>query len=970
MGGKTKQSQRTKNNVRPSSSSRSAGLLNSGVNLEGGLVTLSSGKTVPQLFPTLAAVNLEQGLTPEFQMCIKKLNKKDPITRAKALQELCELVNSADVNDVVAALPSWAHFYKILSADADRKVRELTQVCQGAVVRVCGRRVAPQLKALLPAWLAAQHDPHAPAQAAAAHALKNTFPDNKLPEVISFCKVEVMAHLLDSLIGNAESVVTKRIEDAEERELQMNRIKTSSLQGLEYFVEHLPAAHDEWLWTELTPLLQAAAFWKLAQAAHQIRGAWYAAVGRMVSRYAATFGAAYGVRLLRLLLEGARDPAAACAPPLWGCLLQLMHHAQDWPAYLDKKELLVKRILEVLENGGWGDARHLSNMLLPLLAHLPQDLLTKEFYETFFKAVFSGLDKKNIINSKSERQAWITSLAECLRYLSIQEQSFVLEISTSVHRQWLERVLLTLQDGQTRTNLIKCSATNMTSLVKYWLKQSTEANNEKYDQLIRNFWQNIGSSVLTQIDKCSTDEKEIEKSIEGHILLLQTLKTAFTQDSKKQLNIKFDDDEPSQRPPPSPAPAPAPAPSPAAACDTALAARYSHCLHDCVHKICAHYAHTAQLTQLADPILTPLLTLLNDFDSENLFLAIARQFDVDSVYKLYEKVLRSWLISDSMCSKSVVDIVFLAMKYMTEEEQDAMFASFDQVSREALEWCVAVSARHPAVRGAAARRWLRGEAAGRAGAPGGARAAARPRPPPLLLCVASAPPLASPAAVARVLTTLSAALAPPHAATLDTAAALAARLVSDLHDHAHTEQYERLVLDLFQLNILVPRGDERLSVATWCEVRSSWQDGLAAMPRDARQRALQHAASFIHDQLFQDIKYLDINKIENVVSPCAELVWVGAGAEGAGRGRGAGEAGARRGGGRGRGGRAAPRVPERAAVLSAARRRAAGRRRAGRRRRRRPHRGRARALRARLPVPRHLFENALPPQDWLGRRRR
>lgn len=46
------------------------------------------------------------------------------------------------------------------------------------------------------------------------------------------------------------------------------------------------------------------------------------------------------------------------------------------------------------------------------------------------------------------------------------------------------------------------------------------------------------------------------------------------------------------------------------------------------------------------------------------------------------------------------------------------------------------------------------------------------------------------------------------------------------------------------------RGDPRLSVETWCEVRSSWQDGLAAMPRDARQRALQQAASFIHDQLF------------------------------------------------------------------------------------------------------------------------
>lgn len=108
----------------------------------------------------------------------------------------------------------------------------------------------------------------------------------------------------------------------------MNRIKTSSLQGLEYFVEHLPAAHDEWLWAELGPLLHAGAFWKLAQGAGQVRGAWYAAAGRLLARFPAAFGPAHGARLLRLLLDGAQQPAAAAAPPLWGCLLQLMHHAQ------------------------------------------------------------------------------------------------------------------------------------------------------------------------------------------------------------------------------------------------------------------------------------------------------------------------------------------------------------------------------------------------------------------------------------------------------------------------------------------------------------------------------------------------------------------------------------------------------------------------------------------------------------------
>lgn len=73
------------NFLQPSSSSRSAELLNSGLKLDAGVITLGSGKSLPPLFPTLATANLEQGLNPEFQICFKKLTKKDPVTRAKVI---------------------------------------------------------------------------------------------------------------------------------------------------------------------------------------------------------------------------------------------------------------------------------------------------------------------------------------------------------------------------------------------------------------------------------------------------------------------------------------------------------------------------------------------------------------------------------------------------------------------------------------------------------------------------------------------------------------------------------------------------------------------------------------------------------------------------------------------------------------------------------------------------------------------
>ncbi|XP_075971951.1 E3 ubiquitin-protein ligase listerin [Anticarsia gemmatalis] len=872
MGGKTKQSQRTKNNARPSSSSRSAELLSNSVVFDGGLKTVSSGKVLPALFPTLATVNLEQGLSPEYQICIKKLNKKDPITRTKALQELCELVNNGNVDDVVATLPSWAHFYKTLTADTDRKVREMTQVCHGAIVRVCGRRMAPHLKALLPSWLQAQYDEHGPAQTNAQNSLKSTFPDSKLPEVISFCKAEVMAHLLDNLMGNTEAIVTKKIENPEERELVLSRITTSSLRGLEYFTPELPPAHHDWLWEQLAPLLDANAYWKFAtHNAQQVRAAWFGAMGRILERYKCQFGDKYGLRTMRVVLNAARDTNSMVAAQVWTCLLQFMHHIEDWHKYLEKKELLVKRILDVLETGGWGDARNLLTMLLPLLAHLPKEILTKEFYETFFNAVYNGLDKKSILSSKSERQTWITSLAECLRYLSIQQDDFVVEVATGVHRTWLEKVLASHHDTQTRNNLIKCSATNMTSLVKYWLKQSKEEHSEKYDQLLRNYWQNIGATVLTQIDKCGTGLDEIEQLIDGHILLLQTLKTTFWQETKKQQSIKFDGDEQST---------PEKSPSATAQIDESISERYKHNLDELAHRVCSQYFEMAEKKQVSNAILTPLITVLVEFNGKGLYTAIARQFDVDSPYKLYDKVLRVWLTGDTMRCKAVVDIVFMMMEYCSKEEQDCIFDSFKQFTPAVVEWCLSRCVSHPYIGSASGGAWLRsavaaaalGALAQRAAARGDARAAGL-----LLVCLGDGPdgePLSSASGVTAAVVTVKAALREARGESREGAGALGARLVTALatSDHAaHTQHFAELVFELFKLNILVPRGDSTISVETWCEIRSSWQDGVAALADDARKLFLKQAAELLHEQLFQQIETLDIKKIEHIVSLCPHL---------------------------------------------------------------------------------------------------
>lgn len=280
------------------------------------------------------------------------------------------------------------------------------------------------------------------------------------------------------------------------------------------------------------------------------------------------------------------------------------------------------------------------------------------------------LEKKSVLSSKSERQAWIASLAECLRYASIQRNEFAVELATSVHRTWLEKVLGAQHVGQLRAGLVKHSGACMAGLVAYWLKQANEEDCEKYDQLVRNFWQNIGSTLLTQIGKLSTDPEEIARLVEGHILLAKTLKTSFQQDTRRQHSITFDGDAPSAAPQ-----APAAAP-----CAAAAAQLYRHNLDCVVQQLCAAYFELANARQLCSAVLTPLVALLAEFDAPSLFAAIARQFGAPAPYGLYEKVLRTWLAGDTMRCKAVVDVVFLMMKHLSEDEQDAVFDSFQQVS--------------------------------------------------------------------------------------------------------------------------------------------------------------------------------------------------------------------------------------------------------------------------------------------------
>ena len=76
--------------------------------------------------------------------------------------------------------------------DDDRRVRELTQVAFHSLVVRCQKNLAPHLVAILPRWLAAQHDTYAPTATAAKAAWNAAFTPEKQEKALLHAKQEIL----------------------------------------------------------------------------------------------------------------------------------------------------------------------------------------------------------------------------------------------------------------------------------------------------------------------------------------------------------------------------------------------------------------------------------------------------------------------------------------------------------------------------------------------------------------------------------------------------------------------------------------------------------------------------------------------------------------------------------------------------------------------------------------------------------
>ncbi|GBP94032.1 hypothetical protein EVAR_89305_1 [Eumeta japonica] len=481
--------------------------------------------------------------------------------------------------------------------------------------------------------------------------------------------------------------------------------------------------------------------------------------------------------------------------------------------------------------GGWGETR----AALTLARTLPPCLLTTR-HNDLFRALLAGLESKSVVNSKSERQAWVSSIEECVRCASARAPDAAL----SAHRAWLELVLGPRLDNRIRTHIIEISATAMVSLLVYWMRQSMEHQGEEFDRLVRNFWHNLGSTFLGGIDELTINYTEIENRVDAHVLFLRTLKTSFSNKSKKRSKVRFENDQDDYQPEENELKTPP--------LEDSLRERYHRDLRVLIDAVCSQYFKFSEAKEVSTSVFTRLVPFLKEFDSTELFVAIARCCGEDesehwTPYRWYEKKLIRWLAGDTMRCQPLAELVIMVLPHLTATEWVYALSTLETLSPAVVEWCVRFAACPPHCERPPIRDWLRGATPARTLAAACRRFiqhgddAARDL---LLLCLARHhdTALVNEDAVSGVLKELTHALenAEADAPQLGRVAALAARLApTQAAESTPSASLGALICAMFDVNMRFPPNVDSMASDVWEEVRSAWRAALGTAPPHQRQ---------------------------------------------------------------------------------------------------------------------------------------
>lgn len=490
--GKTNKANRTKGNTRPSSSEHSAHLLTlSGKPFSGFVGFDSLEKDIRSYVPVTGQHSSDASdlsVDSNLRMVMRKMLKRDNVTRLKAVQEFGDLCAEKDKDSVKNVLPFWPRLFNKLALDYDRRIREATHQANGKLIANVKREIAPYLKNIMGVWLLGQNDLYAPAASAAQTTFIDTFPKNKQSEALMYCKNEMFSLFKDNLFEQtAKTMSDVNSTSAEDVESKYILVISATLQAMKLVLLTIASNEISNIQDEYKAIVSENKFWKFAKNKEsQIRGSWYAFISTLCHVKPDIFSE-MEKKLVSTVFSYLSESDPVVAPAVWESALHIVVDFENCWQEINVQKTVLPQLWSLLNEAGKGNAQVIYPCILPFLSKFPKEVISNEsFLSQFFTTLKQSVLLDRVKLSSMECDAILTTFMECLQYISF----CVLENS---------------KEGSTL--LEKVLSDQILPLVE------TSFYESKYSYLSTSkFYFLLGALIQKLEKKCLSEEKQISKA--------------------------------------------------------------------------------------------------------------------------------------------------------------------------------------------------------------------------------------------------------------------------------------------------------------------------------------------------------------------------------------------------------------------------------------------------------------------------
>ncbi|KAH9525306.1 listerin E3 ubiquitin protein ligase 1 [Bulinus truncatus] len=493
-----KKAPRSKGNVKPSSSSQAAQLLEATGYTNSGFIGFSKE---PAFVPASEIFDdAEAALDGDIRLVLRKFSKRDTVTKIKALQEFMALCSNKDTELIKAVVPFWPRIYNKLAIDVDHKVRELTQKAHLVLVEKTGKCIAPHLKTIMGIWMVSMCDTYPTVASAANNAFTSTFTLSKQVEALIFCKVEIMECLMNNIMkATPQTLSDPQTTSEEDMEAKFERVVSSSLQALKKIILLLPTdMASASLTDQLTSLLGSSIFWKHSKSSVTlIKSATLSLLSAVCQKYPNVSAGAIS-KIAPFVISNLDTNEPLLLTYTWEATLSVLNAHEDCWNFINWQKAVWPKIKHILETGCCGQAGIISPCLLPLLSKIPNPN-----YKHFFDSFRTGLCEIKPVQSPSDINALVRSFIECIHY-AIKFLSDKGNDTDAIQDLLFNQMLLVVEASLTeqQTGLIKTELfVNLGSLMDFVDNISPKTAQTFWSELSAFIAERLGLAYQTTLEK-------------------------------------------------------------------------------------------------------------------------------------------------------------------------------------------------------------------------------------------------------------------------------------------------------------------------------------------------------------------------------------------------------------------------------------------------------------------------------------